>query len=55
MWQGYREEFWLCRVRVRKAMARLELNLARDTKDKRKELYRYINQKRSTSSDKQSC
>lgn len=35
-WEGYRNTAWLCRDRVRKAMARLELNLARDKKNNKR-------------------
>jgi len=35
-WEEYRDVAWLCRDRVRKAKAQLELNLARDTKKNKK-------------------
>ncbi|KFQ86553.1 hypothetical protein N337_12956, partial [Phoenicopterus ruber ruber] len=45
-WEEYRDAARLCRDEVRKAKARLELNLARDTKNNKKAFYRYVNQKR---------
>ena len=36
----------MCRDEVRRAKARLELNLARDAKNNKKGFYRYVNQKR---------
>ncbi|KFQ55696.1 hypothetical protein N334_04196, partial [Pelecanus crispus] len=45
-WGEYRESASLCREGVRKAKARMELNLARDVKNNKKGFYRYINQKR---------
>ena len=36
----------MCRGGVRRAKARMELNLARDSKNNKKGFYRYINQKR---------
>ncbi|KAK4816568.1 hypothetical protein QYF61_017958 [Mycteria americana] len=45
-WEEYRDAARLCRDRVRKAKAQLELNLARDAKNNKKGFYRYINQKR---------
>lgn len=44
--EEHRDPVWLCRVRVRKSKAKLELNLAKDTKNSRKGFYRHINQKR---------
>ncbi|KFQ62882.1 hypothetical protein N334_11525, partial [Pelecanus crispus] len=45
-WGEYRETAWLCREGVRKAQARMELNLARDVRNNKKGFYRYVNQKR---------
>ena len=36
----------MCRDEVRRAKAWLELNLARDAKNNKKGLHRYVNQKR---------
>ncbi|GAB0190824.1 ras GTPase-activating protein 1-like [Grus japonensis] len=41
-WEKYRDTAWLCRDRIRKAKAWLELNLARNNKG----FYRHISQKR---------
>ncbi|KAJ7418346.1 hypothetical protein BTVI_29644 [Pitangus sulphuratus] len=38
-WEEYRNKVWLCRDGVRKAKAKLELILARDTKNNRKGFY----------------
>ena len=38
----------MCRDKIRKAKAHLELNLATAVKDKRKYFYKYINIKRRT-------
>ena len=45
-WEECRDAGWLCRDVVKRAKVRLELNLARDTKDNKKGLYSYVNQKR---------
>ncbi|KFQ53833.1 hypothetical protein N334_03108, partial [Pelecanus crispus] len=45
-WGEYRETAQFCRDEVRKAKARMDLNLARDVKNNKKGFYRYINQKR---------
>ncbi|KFQ62135.1 hypothetical protein N334_11299, partial [Pelecanus crispus] len=45
-WGEYRETARLCREEVRKAKARMELNLARDVKNNKKGFYRYVNHKR---------
>jgi len=45
-WEEYRDAPQLCRDRVRRAKARLELNLARDAKNNKKGFYRYVSQKR---------
>lgn len=49
-WEEFRDEVWLCRDKVRKANAKLELNLARDVKIKG--CYRYDNQKRKVKEGK---
>ena len=48
LWEQNKEAARLCRDRVRKAEARLELHLARDTKKNKKGFYRYLNQKRKS-------
>ncbi|KFZ54394.1 hypothetical protein N338_05423, partial [Podiceps cristatus] len=45
-WEEYRDASWLCRDKVRKIKAQLELNLAKDAKNNKKGFYRYISQKR---------
>ncbi|KFW69345.1 hypothetical protein AS28_06177, partial [Pygoscelis adeliae] len=45
-WEEYRDAARLCRGGVRKTKARLELNLARDARNKKKGFYRYVSQKR---------
>ncbi|KFV50335.1 hypothetical protein N328_01276, partial [Gavia stellata] len=45
-WEEYRDAAWLCSSGVRKAKAWLELNLARDAKNSKKGIYRYVSQKR---------
>ncbi|GAB0183728.1 mitochondrial enolase superfamily member 1 [Grus japonensis] len=47
-WEEYREIVWAARDQVRKAKALIELNLARDVKDNKKSLYRYVSDKRRT-------
>jgi len=44
-WEEYKEAAQLCRDGVRKAKAQLELNLARDAKNK-KDFYRYVSRKK---------
>ena len=44
-WEEYRAVVRVCRDRIRKAKAQIELNLARDVKDK-KGFYRYIGRRR---------
>ncbi|KAJ7399315.1 hypothetical protein BTVI_116109 [Pitangus sulphuratus] len=44
--EEHSHEVWLCSDGARKAKEKLELNLARDSKNKRKGFYRYVNQKR---------
>lgn len=46
--EEYKEAARLCRDRVRKAEARLELHLARDTKKNKQGFYGYLNQKRKS-------
>ncbi len=41
-WEEYRAVVHVCRDRIRKANAQVELNLARDVKDNKKGFYRYI-------------
>jgi len=43
-WEEYRDAVWMCRDGIRKAKAQMDLNLARDVKNK-KGFYRYIVQK----------
>jgi len=45
-WEEYTDAPWLCRDGVRKAKARMELNLARDAKNNKKGFYRYVSQKK---------
>ena len=45
-WEEYRDAVQTCRRGIRKAKVQAELNLARDVKNNRKTLYRYIGQKR---------
>ena len=45
-WEEYRDAARLCRDGVRKAKARLELNLARDAKNNKKGFHRHVSQKR---------
>ncbi|KFW06482.1 hypothetical protein N327_08664, partial [Fulmarus glacialis] len=45
-WEEYRDAAQLCRDQIRKAKVRMELNLARDTKNNKKGFYRYVSQKR---------
>jgi len=44
--EEYRDAAWLCRDGVRRAKARLQLNLARDAKNNRIGFYRYVSQQR---------
>jgi len=46
LWEEYRDTDQLCTNGVRRAKARLELNLARDTKNNKKGFYRYVSQKK---------
>ena len=45
-WDEYRAVVRVCRDRIRKAKAQMELNLARDVKDNKKGFYWYIGRKR---------
>jgi len=45
-WEEYRGATLLCREGVRRAKARLDLNLARSAKNNKQGFYRYVNQKR---------
>ena len=45
-WEEYRAVVRVCRDRIRKAKAQMELNLARDVKDNKKGFYRYISRRR---------
>ncbi|GAB0208425.1 mitochondrial enolase superfamily member 1 [Grus japonensis] len=47
-WEEHRETVRAARDQVRKAKALIELNLARDVKDKKKGFYRYVSEKRRT-------
>ncbi|KFW04519.1 hypothetical protein N327_07886, partial [Fulmarus glacialis] len=45
-WEEYRDAARLCRDGVRKAKARLKLNLVKDAKNNKKGFYGYVSQKR---------
>jgi len=45
LWEEYKKAAGLCRDRVKKAKAQLELNLARNAKKNKKGFYRYLSQK----------
>ncbi len=45
-WEGYRAVVRVCRDRIRKAKAQMELNLVRDATDNKKGFYRYIGRRR---------
>ncbi|GAB0204934.1 mitochondrial enolase superfamily member 1 [Grus japonensis] len=47
-WEEYRETVRAARDQARKAKALIEINLARDVKDKKKSFYRYVSDKRRT-------
>ncbi|GAB0183494.1 hypothetical protein GRJ2_000814700 [Grus japonensis] len=47
-WEEYRNVVRVCRNAARQAKAHLELNLARDVKDKKKGFFKYISSKRKT-------
>jgi len=42
-WEEYRDAAWLCREGVRRAKVGLEPKLARNAKNNKKGLYRYVN------------
>ena len=46
--KDYKDVVRMCRDKIRKAKAHLELNLATAVKDNRKCFYKYINKKRRT-------
>jgi len=48
-WEEYRNIVRACREATRKAKVHLELNLARDVKDKKKGFFNYISSKQKTS------
>ena len=45
-WEEYRAVVRVCRDRIRKAKAQMELNLVRDVKDNKKGFYRYLGRRR---------
>ena len=45
-WEEYRAVVSVCRERIRKAKAQMELNLVRDVKDNKKGFYTYIGMSR---------
>ena len=47
-WEEYGDAARVCRDGIRKAKAQLELNLARDVKNRKKGFYRCVGQKRKT-------
>jgi len=47
-WEEYRNIVRVCRDAARKAKVHLELNLARDVKDNKKDLFKYISSKQMT-------
>ena len=47
-WKEYRDIVCMCRNKIRKAKAQIELNLARDVKDNKKGFSRYIGRRRQT-------
>ena len=47
-WKEYKEVVKMCREKIRKAKAQLELNLAAGVKENKKLFYKYINSKRRT-------
>ncbi|GAB0178125.1 mitochondrial enolase superfamily member 1 [Grus japonensis] len=47
-WEEYRNIVGVCREAMGKAKAHLELNLARDVKNNKKDLFKYISSKRKT-------
>ena len=47
-WEEYRAVVRVCRDRIRKTKAQMELNLVRDVKDNKKGFYKYVGKKRET-------
>ena len=45
-WEEYRAVVHVCRDRIRKAKAQMEVKLVMDVKENRKEFYRYIGRRR---------
>ena len=45
-WEEYSAVAHVCRDRIRKAKAQMEMNLVRDVKDNKKGFYRYIGRRR---------
>ena len=45
-WEEYRDVVRMCRDKMRKAKAQMELNLARDARNNTKGFYRYIGMRR---------
>ena len=45
-WEEYTAVVHVCRDRIRKAKAQMELNLVRDVKDNKKGFYRYTGRRR---------
>lgn len=45
-WEEHGDKVRFCSYRVRKTKAKLDLNMARQTKKSRKGFYGYVNQKR---------
>ena len=46
VWEEYRAVVRVCRDRIRKAKAQIELDLVRDVKDNKKGFHRYIGRRR---------
>ena len=45
-WEEYRAVVHVCRDRIRKAKAQMELNLVREVKNNKQSFYRYIGRRR---------
>ena len=45
-WEKYRDAIWICKDRIRKAKAQMEVNLVRDVTNNKKGFYRYNGQLR---------
>ena len=45
-WEEYRDVVCMCRNKIRKAKAQIELNVVRDVKNNKKGFFRYIRRKR---------